>query len=151
MNVNLEQIDMLRQRANVSYEEAKDAMERCGGDMVEALIYLEKQNRVRGGNFNNTNTVDGFVDTMKKLFRQGMETRFVIKKEENNVINVPVNAVLLTTVIVPPVTIIGGLAALFTNHKMRIEKPDGSDSDINKSFDQLSGVANDVKDRINKL
>lgn len=151
MNINLEHIDMLRQRANVSYEEAKDAMERCGGDMVEALIYLEKQNKAKGGYCNNSNTFDGFVDTVKKLYRKGMETRFVIKKEENNVINVPVNAVLLTTVMVPPVTIIGGLAALFTDHKMRIEKPDGSDSNINKSFEDLSNAANDVKDRINKL
>lgn len=149
MNVNLEQIDQLRQRANVSYEEAKDALERCGGDMVEALIYLEKINKVGGKSY--TNAADGFVDTVKKLFRQGQETRFVIKKEENSVINVPVNAVLLTTVIVPPVTIVGGLVALFTNHKFRVEKPDGSNSDINKSFDDLSNVANDVKDRINKL
>ena len=148
MNVNLEQVEQLRQRANVSYEEAKDALERCSGDMVEALIYLEKQNKVRGGNYNSS--VDGFGDTLKKLFRQGQETRFVIKKDENPVINVPVNAAILTAVIVPPVAIVGGLAALFTNHKLRIEKPDGSNSDINKSFDDLSNVANDVKERIIK-
>ena len=42
MSVNLELIDELRKRANVSYEDARDALEKCNGDMVEALIYLEK-------------------------------------------------------------------------------------------------------------
>ena len=47
MAVKLELIDELRKRANVSYEDAKDALEKCNGDIVEALIYLEKQNKTK--------------------------------------------------------------------------------------------------------
>ena len=46
MNVSLEQIDLLRKRANVSYEEAKEVLEKFDGDIIEALVYLEKNKKV---------------------------------------------------------------------------------------------------------
>ena len=46
MKITLEQIDFLRERANVSYKEAKEALEQSEGDMVEALVMLEKQNKI---------------------------------------------------------------------------------------------------------
>jgi hypothetical protein len=38
-------VEKLRERANVSYEDAKLALDACGGDMLEAVIYLEKQGK----------------------------------------------------------------------------------------------------------
>lgn len=148
MNANLNQIDELRRRANVSYEEAKDALERCGGDMVEALILLEKMNRVKYGNYGNSE--GAFTSTVKRLIKQGQETKFIVKKNDNTVINVPVNALVLTTVVMPPVTIVGGLVALFTNHRMRFEKPDGRDMEINNMFDRMADSANQMKEQMNK-
>jgi UBA/TS-N domain. len=148
MNANLNQIDELRRRANVSYEEAKDALERCNGDMVEALILLEKMNRVKQGSCNNSE--NGFTTTVKKLLKEGQETKFVVRKNDNTIINVPVNALVLTTVVMPPLTIIGGLAALFTNHRMRFEKPDGRDMEINNMFDKMADSAERVKEQMNK-
>lgn len=43
--ITIEQIDELRKRLDVSYEEAKEALEACNGDMLEAIIYLEKKPR----------------------------------------------------------------------------------------------------------
>lgn len=45
MSISIEQIDLLRKRANVGYKEAKEALEKCNGDIVEALSYLEEQNK----------------------------------------------------------------------------------------------------------
>ena len=42
----LEMVEKLRERANVSYDEAKAALDACGGDLLEAMIYLEKQGKV---------------------------------------------------------------------------------------------------------
>lgn len=42
----LEQVEKLRERANVTYDEAKAALEATGDDMLDALIYLEKQGKV---------------------------------------------------------------------------------------------------------
>ncbi len=39
----LEQIEKLREKANVTYDEAKQAYEAADGDLLEALIILERQ------------------------------------------------------------------------------------------------------------
>ena len=52
--VTLEQVEQLRQRTNISYDEAKAALEETNGDLLEAIINLEKQNRIKppkGGGF----------------------------------------------------------------------------------------------------
>ena len=57
-NITLEQIDLIMQRANVSYAEAKEALEQCGGDTVEALLLLEKANKVKPQNQSSGNNND---------------------------------------------------------------------------------------------
>lgn len=44
----LEKVERLRERANVSYEEAKAALDQCGGDLLDAIVLLERQGKVRG-------------------------------------------------------------------------------------------------------
>lgn len=39
-NITLEKVDMIRERTGVSYEKAKEALEVCEGDVLEALIYI---------------------------------------------------------------------------------------------------------------
>ncbi|WP_461368815.1 DUF4342 domain-containing protein [Candidatus Darwinibacter acetoxidans] len=43
----LEKIEKLRERAQVSYDEAKEALEVANGDLLDALIYLEEQGKVK--------------------------------------------------------------------------------------------------------
>lgn len=44
---HLEKVEKLKQRANVSYEEAKAALEECDWDMLEAIVLLEHQGKVK--------------------------------------------------------------------------------------------------------
>ncbi|MDD2481343.1 MAG: DUF4342 domain-containing protein [Lutispora sp.] len=57
--VTLDQVEKLRQKADVSYDEAKAALEETNGDILEAVINLERQNRIKtpegGGYFNSKN------------------------------------------------------------------------------------------------
>ena len=46
-NITLEQVEKLRAHANVSYEDARAALEATGGDMLEAIIRLEKEGKTR--------------------------------------------------------------------------------------------------------
>lgn len=55
--ITLEQVEELRRRANISYDEAKSALEETDGDILEAIINLENQNRIKppkGGGFYST-------------------------------------------------------------------------------------------------
>ena len=49
MEITLEQVERLREKADVSYEQAKAALEEAGGSLLDALILLERQGRVNPG------------------------------------------------------------------------------------------------------
>jgi len=88
----LEKVEKLREKANVTFAEAKEALDNSGGDILNALIYLENQGKTTipaGGGFfsgadqpaqtyvvsevNNTSGRSGsgsgeeFADLMKRL------------------------------------------------------------------------------------
>ncbi len=60
MEITLEMVERLREKAPVSYGQAKRALEYSGGNLLDALIYLEEQGAIprqegayfttRGGN-----------------------------------------------------------------------------------------------------
>lgn len=147
--INLELVDELRKRANVTYDEAKEALEKCNGDILEALIYLEKEKKV---NTTKTNCKESsFFASLKALIKKCHAIKFLIKKDENVVINLPLTIVILVTIILPPLTIAALLIALFTNHKIRFIKPDGNDMEINKTFDKMSDAAKNVSSKVTEV
>ncbi|MGI6119598.1 MAG: ubiquitin [Desulfosporosinus sp.] len=58
----LEQVEKLRQMANISYEEAKSALDATNGDLLEAVISLEKQGKINtppgGGYYSSEKSAD---------------------------------------------------------------------------------------------
>ena len=66
----LEQVEKLRAMANVSYDEAKTALDAANGDLLEAIIYLEKQGKVNapsgGGYYSSEKTVDANAGAYNK-------------------------------------------------------------------------------------
>jgi hypothetical protein len=66
----LEQVEKLRTMANISYDEAKTALDATNGDLLEAIIYLEKQGKVTtptgGGYYSSEKTSDESAGAYKK-------------------------------------------------------------------------------------
>jgi hypothetical protein len=147
MSINLEQIDELRKRANVSYEDAKNALDENGGNLIEALVYLEKQNKIKPEE--NTSSGSKFLKKVKKLIRKGNETKLVVRKNDTVVLNISVTlAVIITIVATPPLVIIAIIFALATNHTIRIKKKNNEDLEVNKIFDKMSVAVNKVTSKI---
>ena len=45
--ITLEQVEQLRTKADVTYEEARQALEAANGDLLDAVILLELQGKVK--------------------------------------------------------------------------------------------------------
>ena len=60
--ITLEQVEKLCERANVTYDEAKAALEATNGDLLEALINLERQGKAKapkgGGQYVSAEVVE---------------------------------------------------------------------------------------------
>jgi hypothetical protein len=146
MSINLEQIDELRKRANVSYEDAKNALEHCSGDLIEALVFLEKQNKIKPEVEHCKQ--NNFLRAIKKLIKKGNETKFIVEKHDIVVLNISLTILTILTVVVTPIVIAGLILALVTNHKLKIQKKNHEDLEVNNVFDKMSTAFNKVSTKI---
>lgn len=91
-NITLEQIDLLMQRANVSYSEAKEALEQCDGNTLEALLYLEKAEKIK------TSATHNHSDSFKSFIGKLNTTRFILKKKEHTYVDVPLSVAIIAII-----------------------------------------------------
>ena len=171
----LEQVEKLRERANVSYNEAKEALDAANGDLLEAMIYLEKMGKIKepaGGGYysseksgtaeknentqNNPPKGDSFSDLIKKfgrfcakLIHKGNTNTFIITKNGENKASFPVTVLVLLLVfafwITLPLLIIG----LFFNYRYRFVGPDLGNEKVNGVMDSAANAADNLKKSVN--
>lgn len=150
MTVTLEQIEMLRQRANVTYAEAKEVLEKCNGDIVEAMIMLEGQAKVREPQSQTHYHGHGksFFSTAKKILKKCNATKFTIRKGDHVIIDIPATILIIVAVAMLPLTLAGLVLALVTGHKFAFVKPDGGGVKFNQAFDKMSNCVTSVSNQV---
>ncbi len=162
VEITLEKIDIVKERTGVSYTDAKEALEECCGDVVNALIYIEgKQKKSPIFNMEEMYTTkDEFLVWIKDIVKKGNVTRIKIKKDETVVIDIPVNAGIaagLVGLIFPALIGIGLLTAVLTKVTIEITKADGSVEVVNtiikNTVEDVKGkmgdIGEDVKEKFN--
>jgi hypothetical protein len=148
MSETLKQIDELRRRASVSYSDAKEALEKCNGDMLEALVYLEKNNKSQSAK--TLNQKSGFLDKISALLKKGSSTRFIMQKQDRVIFNISMNiAVLIALITLPLIQFIalGLLIALFTGHRFRLQGCNNATDNINQALEKVCDAADEIKER----
>ncbi|MCT8976240.1 DUF4342 domain-containing protein [Clostridium sp. CX1] len=155
--ITLEKIDVVRERTGVSYTEAKEALEACEGNVVDALIYIEKNQQSTMDNIYTSK--DDFLNWLKDLVKKGNINRIRIKKDDKVVVDIPVNAGIaatLTLLVWPPLIAIGILTAVVTKVTIEITKDDGTVEIVNKviksgvkdTMEDVKETVKDVKDKV---
>lgn len=161
--ITLEKIDIIKERTGVSYTDAKEALEECDGNVVDALIYIEAKDK-KSTKFNMDEmytTKDEFLAWIKEIARKGNVTRIKIKKDEKVVIDIPVNAGIAVGIIglyIPALFGIGLFAAVVTKVTIEITKADGSVEVINTIIknkvddvvSKMNDMGEDVKEKYNE-
>ncbi len=121
---NLEKVDIVRNRMNVSYEGAREVLEANKWDIVEALVHLEKHEEGKKERF----FVKGndLVDKLKEVLRQGNVNRILVKQDEKVLVEIPVTAGVVGAMLAPQLAIVGAVAALVSKCSVEIERDNGS-------------------------
>lgn len=146
MSFTLNQIDELRERTGVNYTDAKEALENCNGDMLEAIVYLEKNKKARASRTAAAGT--SFSDKISALLRKGSTTRLVMRKQERIVLNISVNMLVLFGLITLPLielVAIALLIALLTGHRFKLEGSSAGTAKINDTLDRVSDTVDQAK------
>lgn len=123
MEISLENIDIIRERTGVGYKEAKEALEKANGNLLDALVSLES----REGNQWTKNVGEKgseIVDRIKEIIKKGNITRIRVKKEDKIIMEIPVTAGALGALLIPKLTALGAVAALLSKCVIELDGPD---------------------------
>ncbi len=145
MDITLEQIDLLKKRANIGYKEAKEVLEKCNGNIVEALASLEGEQKLRP---EKAPCSTSFFQKVKAFIARLNQISLVISQNETTILNLPLAPVILFAIISLPLTIIALAIALFTSCKIRFKKSNGQDYDINKSIESVGATVSNFTQKV---
>lgn len=167
-----EMVEKLREKANVSFEEAKDALTRANGDLLDAMILLEKEGKVSGNStatksFGSASSNEGFSksesnkeekkeqikqDTkefFEKVWVALSQNFFVIERKSALIGKLPLFAFVPLLIFAFWFTIPALILGLFFECRYKFMGKDDL-SVINKAFDKASEATDKVKDEFAK-
>lgn len=146
--ITLEKLDQIIERTNVTYGEAKKALEQSEGNVIDAIIYIEENFNTKSKKKTKKEEKNEVFEDVKSwimdLVEKGNVARIAIKKDDKVVVDVPVNAGIAATVIaitIPPILAAALVAAVATKITIEITMTDGSVQVVNKVIsDAKEGV-----------
>ncbi|WP_029453415.1 DUF4342 domain-containing protein [Clostridium algidicarnis] len=152
-DITLEKIDIIRERAGVTYARAKEVLEINEGNIVDSLIYIESNLEDKEKKIYST--LDELIKWLKDIVNKGNVNRIRIKKEDRVLVDVPINAGIAVGVIAAvwkPLIAIGLATATLTTVTVEITKDDGTIEVVNKIIkSKTSNFTKDVKGKIDGI
>ncbi|HAV21595.1 MAG: DUF4342 domain-containing protein [Bacillota bacterium] len=121
--LNLEKVDILRERAGLSYRDAVEYLERANGDVVKALVFIEEDKHRQKEVISETG--QEVLEKVKHVVRRGNEMKIKIHREGQSLIEVPVTVGLIGTAIAPYLALAGAAVALASGCSISVREPEG--------------------------
>ena len=140
MEITLEKIELVKDRTGASYKEAKEALENSDGSVVDAIISIEEAANGKTKGKQNSQMIAKIKDFVKK----GNVSKIVVKKDDEVLLNVPLNVGLIGGVLAPWALIAGTIAAFGTKCKVEMVKDDG---EVVELSDMAIDTFEDVKEK----
>jgi len=151
MEITLEKIELVKDRTGVSYKEAKEALEAADGSVVDAIIDIEESigEKTKGKVGESGHKV---IEKIKELIKKGNVSRIVVKKDDEIILNLPVNVGIVGAVIAPVAMVLGTATAFGTKCVIEVVKQDGSIIDVsemaNETFEDVVEKGSVIADEV---
>ena len=162
---NLEMVETLREKANVSYEEAKAALEASNWDLLDAILLLESEGKIPTESASySTRTEElppeeepkehkGFRDGMRWLFRSfgkllriGNTNQIVVSRNDKECFSLPVTVFAVLLLCSVWTILIAMLISLFFGVRYAFRGPDLGKDSINRVMDKAGSMAENMKE-----
>ena len=142
MEISLEKIELVKDRTGVNYKEAKDALIKADGSVVDAIIMREDEidlaPKSKAGD-----QASHLIDRLKQLIKKGNVSRIVVKKDEEVILNIPVNLGIVGAVWVFWPTLAATVVALGMKCTIELIKDNG---EVVNLSDKAVDTFGDVKE-----
>jgi len=127
MQIDLEKVDIIRERTGLSYRDAVGYLERAEGDVVKALVLIEEDKRAGRAEFADKG--QELLDKIKYVIRRGNETKIKVERDGKTMVEIPVTAGVIGTAIAPQLALVGAVTALATGCSISVEDAGGRAED----------------------
>lgn len=169
----IEQVEKLREKANVTYDEAKEALEISGDDILDAIIYLERKGKVKApdnngyynskcneenkddnnsSSYSESQNTETFGQVLNRFFKwcgriiaKGNANMFEVERNGQILITVPVTILVVLLILVFWVVIPLIIIGLFCGCRYRFRGPDLDKNSVNKVMDSAHYAAENFK------
>ena len=161
-----EKVEKLKEKADVTYEEARDALQKADGDILEALILLEKEGKAKKPGNSYSTEYDrseeknkkegdksekgkhkgkacGFIEKTKELFRKSITNYLVIKSKEDTKAKIPILAAVVILIFAWHISVVAIIVSLFFGCRYSFEGEDDMES-ANKACDTVCDKAEEI-------
>ena len=172
----LEKVEKIREKTGVTYEEAKNALDAAGGDILDALVYLESKGKVKGPeipvfttksesseefkeasrSYENS-TKETFGDQVKKfvkwcgnLIKKGCENFFIVSRHGEELITMPVLVLILLMLFAFWVTVPLIVIGLFFGFKYSFKGAITQAVDVNTACEKAAEAAENIRQEFSK-
>ena len=107
-NYTVEDVETLRQKGGISYEEAIRLLDKYDGDVASALIELEKSGHI-GKDGLDMEKIGAFIS---KWWNKGMQSRVLIERKKKTLVDLPVSVAVLLALCAPRAMLVGVVLVL---------------------------------------
>ncbi len=170
---NLEKVEKIREKTGVTYEDAKNALEACEYDILDAIVYLEKLGKVKAPEVNSYSTsqkqpsaefelaqasyedsckkktlgegVDRFFDWCGRVIRKGCDTTFNVDHAGKQIMAMPVIVFVLLLIFAFWVMLPLLIVGMFCDCKYHFEGVGKVSVDLNDMCDKAAGACENIK------
>lgn len=137
MEITLEKIELVKDRTGVSYKEAKEALERTEGSVVDAIIAIEEGTDIkRPAKVNEY--VQGTIAKAKELVSKGNISKISVKHNGESILNIPLSVGIVGAVVAPWGLIAGAIASFGFRCQVELITDEGKVIDISEKADTLA-------------
>lgn len=161
-----EKVEKLREKTNVTYEEARTALEAADWDLLEALVLLEKEGKVENGPARHSTKAEAtpeeepekesafrqhavsFRDQVRKFIRICCDNHFAITRKEKEVLRIPVIVLLILVLMSAGWTLAILAAGLFFGLRYSLHGEQLGKPAVNDVMDKAANAAENVRETV---
>ena len=132
---DLEKVETIRTKCNVSYTDAKAALDAADGNVLSEKTDFSKK-------------MDSVWEYLKKLFRLSLDTKFIATRRDAIILNIPI-LIPIIALFAWGATIWLMLIGLFFGMRYRIDSDGDVPGSINNLMNHAADAADDIKQNLN--
>ncbi len=138
-NYTIDDIEILRKKSGITYEEAVNLLEYHNGNLARSLVDLERNGRLKQDGPTRAAAGTGKQSGPKRLFNTLFRIRLMVRNGSTVVANLSSLFVLATVVFAPHIAVIGIVVALLLGYRISVDRK--NQAFANDTFDSMVETA----------